>query len=313
MIKASIITLLLLFVMQNSIQFPISFAVVRNINQPLSLSRFFQSTGCCQTDPSTNVSASYNLVSLDGFSSTSTLTSISSSASPLSIWTNAFSAITASKDSIAGNSTTDVQNHILKKYHEASSLLIFNALSNEAPISVANMSTDVLARNIINVLSATQLDGVSIEFCDYHAVAQGTASSWLNSLLSTLRQSIGNKIIVLIIPPVFALRIPLLQQPQVNSYVDFFVLKYYDTNKADYNSYDTLFSKSSSYPGTAFLELINNQQVWIDTCKTIIAKPVSSNRDRTSGGFIDSNTLSTAFAQMNSKTGWFGGFANLDL
>jgi hypothetical protein len=60
------------------------------------------------------------------------------------------------------------------------------------------------------------------------------------------------------------------------------------------------------------MELIKNQQVWIDTCKTLIAKPTSGNLDRTSGGFIDSNTLRSAFTQMNANTNWFGGYANLD-
>jgi hypothetical protein len=161
-------------------------------------------------------------------------------------------------------------------------------------------------------LASSQLDGVSIEFSDYHAVAKGTASDWLNTLLSTLRSSIGNKTIVLIIPSTFPLFIPFLQSPKINSYVDFFVLKYYDTNQADYNTYQSLFIQSLKYPGSAFMELINNQQVWIDTCKTIIAKPVTSNLDRTSGGFKDSNTLRLAFNQMNSNTNWFGGFANLD-
>ncbi len=297
MFKFSIIivsTLLLIGIYPNTINYPISFTVVRNINLPLNMQQFFQRTGCCKSDPSTNITNSYNLVSLDGFSSSSTITTIRTSSSPLSVWANAFATITAMKDTIAGNNVADVQKYILNVYHQASSLLIFNALSNEAPISELNVSPSTLAQSIANVLEGTQLDGVSIEFGDYHAVAKGTASEWLSTLLSNLKKRIGNKIIALIIPPTFVLRIQLLQQPLINSYVDFFVLKYFDTNQADYNSQQTRFWKSNSYPGTALMELISNKQVWIDTCKTIIAKPVS-NFGRLSRNFMDSGTLRQAY------------------
>lgn len=161
MIAISII-LLLIHTLSMQLTFPVSFTIVRNLNQPLTLSSFFKRTGCCLTDPETKVTSSYNLISLDGFSSTSTSSSILSDASPLGTWANAFSAITSSKDSIAGNFTPEVQRHILNRYHANSSLLIFNALANEAPISSSNISASSLADRIIATLTATQLDGVSI-------------------------------------------------------------------------------------------------------------------------------------------------------
>ncbi len=91
------------------------------------------------------MTASYNLVSLDGFSSTSTINSIQRAASPLSMWMNAYLSITAAKDSIAGNTTRSVQRYILRKYHFASSKLIFNALSNEAPVSASKINPNTLA------------------------------------------------------------------------------------------------------------------------------------------------------------------------
>lgn len=106
MIVISVILLLLTPILSVELTFPVSFTIVRNINQPLTLSSFFKRTGCCLIDPETKVSSSYNLISLDGFSSTSTSSSILSDASPLATWTNAFSAITSAKDSIAGSSTS---------------------------------------------------------------------------------------------------------------------------------------------------------------------------------------------------------------
>lgn len=147
---------------------------------------------------------------------------------------------------------------------------------------------------------------------DYHSVAQGSASAWLGTFLNSLRTGMAEKVIVLIIPPTFALRVALLQQPVINAYVDLFVLKYFDTNSPDYNTYASLFVKSNNYPGTAFLELQANPQVWLDTCKTVIAKPTTSTFDRTSGNFIDSTSLWQAFTQLNLQNKWFGGFANLD-
>lgn len=239
-------------VLSQGISYPIAFTVVRNINQPLNIQSFLNATGCCIYNSSNNASIGYNLVSLDGFSSTSSISSIQSGSTPLSLWNNAFQAIAASKTINSCSNTAEIQNLILTKYHEADSKLLFNALSNSAPISMDQVPATNIAANIANVLSATQLDGVSIEFSDYHAVASGSASLWLQTLLSNLRNLVGNKIIVLIIPSTFPARLPFLQQPLCNSYVDYFVLKYYDTNAADYASYQTLFEKSNTYLGTSF-------------------------------------------------------------
>jgi hypothetical protein len=93
-----------------------------------------------------------------------------------------------------------------------------------------------VAQNIGNILSATRLDGVSIEFSDYMAAAAGTASDWLKQLLLNLRTSIPDKTVVLIISPTILSRITLGQQTLINGLVDIFVLKYYDTSKQDYHT-----------------------------------------------------------------------------
>jgi hypothetical protein len=151
-----------------------------------------------------------------------------------------------------------VQTYLLQVYHRANSKLLFNALANEAPISDLRLSANKVAQNIVNVLQTTQLDGVSIEFQDYFAVADGTASDWLFTLISTIRQQAPSKIIVLIIPPVFLLR-GLIGNSLMNSYVDFFVLRYLDMSQADYNTTDSLFNTASVYKGSAFMELLKNE------------------------------------------------------
>lgn len=84
-------------------------------------------------------------------------------------------------------------------------------------------------------------------------MVKGTASQWLSTLLSTVRNQIGEKIIVLIIPPTFLLRMDIFQDPSINAYVDFFVLKYFDTNTPTYNSYQSLFVQNADYPKTSFM------------------------------------------------------------
>lgn len=49
----------------------------------------------------------------------------------------------------------------------------------------------------------------------------------------------------------------------------------------------------------------------MDMCRTLIAKQTGSNSIN-SNGYVDSNTLASAFIQAYQNIGWFGGFANLD-
>ncbi len=61
-------------------------------------------------------------------------------------------------------------------------------------------------------------------------MAAGTASAWLQQLLSQLRRSLEDKLIVLVIPVTFIGRVELLQQSLVSALVDLFVLKYFGLN-----------------------------------------------------------------------------------
>ena len=88
-----------------------------------------------------------------------------------------------------------------------------NVFADEAPVSDKKVEALVVAQNIISIMSSGQLDGVSVEFTDYHSVAAGTASQWLSTLLSTLRGGLKSKEIVLIIPATIVNRVPLFQQP----------------------------------------------------------------------------------------------------
>lgn len=130
MIKQLFFTFLIILSssLKELLRFPISFTIVRNLQLPQSFTKFQSDTGCCKLDPLTNVSSSYNLISLDGFTSTSTLSSLQNSPSPLGIWLNAMSIIGGGRDQPTVSSTAQLQNSLLNTFHNSGNLLIFNAL-----------------------------------------------------------------------------------------------------------------------------------------------------------------------------------------
>ena len=104
--------LVIVFTITKAINFPVSFTVVRNISPPIGIDSFLTKTGCCQSDSYGN-SVGYSIMSLDGFKSTSYLSALNSQVSPLSVWMNAFSQISASNPGKGGSSTAEVQKYIL--------------------------------------------------------------------------------------------------------------------------------------------------------------------------------------------------------
>ena len=101
---------------------------------PLNIHTFINKTGCCKTDNFNN-SLSYNIISLDGFKSSSDLNTLRQGPSPLGIWLNAFTSIVGSKPGRGGNTTSTIQSYILDLYHQSNAKLLLNAFADEAPIS----------------------------------------------------------------------------------------------------------------------------------------------------------------------------------
>jgi hypothetical protein len=145
----------------DSIDFPASFTVVRNLVPPLGIDGFFNQTGCCLSDKYGNPTG-YTIVSLDGFKSSSTPQTIQNGISPLSIWSNAFSQIGALKTGRGGSTTSSLQQYILDTYHNNRMSLLMNAFADEAPISDLNTNPNSVGQSIINIVKSTQLDGVSV-------------------------------------------------------------------------------------------------------------------------------------------------------
>jgi len=112
MIKMFMIIFLIKFAYLQQLGQPISFTIVRNIEQPLNISQFMKRTGFVQNN-NNQKAPGYNIISLDGFMSNSNKDSITQGASPLAFWSNAYTAIMGSRYTNAGNNTSSVQRFLL--------------------------------------------------------------------------------------------------------------------------------------------------------------------------------------------------------
>jgi hypothetical protein len=94
--------------------------------------------------------------------------------------------------------------------------------------------------------------------------------------------------------------------------VDYFVLKFYGNVQGDYNNYQTIFEKSNQYSQTSIFELIKRENIYIDVCRTLIAKPSDPQSCINSTEYVSPSILGNAFLQAYNNFGWFGGYANLN-
>lgn len=73
-----------------------------------------------------------------------------------------------------------------------------NAYSFERPISQKNADPTDEGNNIAQFVNMYNFDGVSIDFDDFNSVKDKNASTWLSTMLKTLRKQLGkDKLIIL--------------------------------------------------------------------------------------------------------------------
>ena len=225
-----------------------------------------------------------------------TFSSINNELTPLSTWVNVYSRILGNTKSLYGQSSSDIQAYITGEFHKKASKILFNAYSFERPISEKNATAVDEANNIAQFINMYNFDGVSIDFDDFNSVKDKTASPWLTTFLKTLRKQLGkNKLIVLQIYPTFIPELQIFRNSLINSWVDLFVVKYFNLFKENYNSFDTLFNKAAVYNGTALWEIQRNTTLKIDICKTLIAKPTSLIGVWNNDAYLSSSTLAGIF------------------
>jgi hypothetical protein len=186
-----------------------------------------------------------NIVSLAGFTSTSSLTGLDSQLTPLTLWKKLYEIVMSGAANTIGSNSSQIQKHILNEvFHRNGTRLLMHLDLTDSPISgYSPVAASVLAQQLISAVTSLQLDGISILFGDYYAVAMRTASEWLDSLLTAIRSSTPNQqlIIVLILPPQFVPLMAVFKSVDINSLVDYFVLKAYGNVRPDYTDYSSLF------------------------------------------------------------------------
>lgn len=88
----------------------------------------------------------YNLVSLAGFTETTTYSSLDNTLTPLSVWKRLYEIILGNKPSPFANSNTQLQSHVLDKvFHANGSKLLMHVdllkfpISGSSPLSATNL------------------------------------------------------------------------------------------------------------------------------------------------------------------------------
>jgi hypothetical protein len=96
--------------------YPISFTVIRQTSNSLNLTAYINAISGPTLD-SNGLNIGYNLVSIDGFTSSTTLSTLSTDLSPLGTWANVFTRIVGSVRNLHGNNNSQIQKYILNQFH----------------------------------------------------------------------------------------------------------------------------------------------------------------------------------------------------
>lgn len=239
----------------SSEQNPIAFTVVNTVQPSATFDEFLTAISRPAFDAVSNMQTGYNMVSLAGFNERSTYASMNNDdLSPLYLWRNVYETIMGNKANPIGSSSRTIQQHIVDKiFHKNGSRILMHVNLRFPVSSSPAVSSAALGQEIVTTSTELQLDGISIAFSDHNAVKDNTASDWLESLLSYIKTNTQgtDMITVLIIPPTFVGKMKLFKSFSVNSLVDYFVLQYYNTLKADYTTQQSLFESAMSYPQTS--------------------------------------------------------------
>lgn len=188
------IIMILIIIALTNCQFPMGFAVVRNVQPFLDFDQFLSAIGRPVYDPINKMQMGYNMLSLAGFSESSTYSGLDSNLCPLMQWKKVYETILGNKAHPLGTSSKQIQKHILDNiFHANGSSLLMHVQLVNCPISGSvPVSAGSLAQEIVTTVTELQLDGISIQFADYNAVKQNTASDWLETLLRNIRANTQN-------------------------------------------------------------------------------------------------------------------------
>lgn len=148
-----------------------------------------------------------------------------------------------------------------------------------APVSNGEENPKTLAEDVIvklEELSLESIDGISIEFQDYNAVYEDSASLWLEAFLVTIRKKITDSrlIIVLSMPATYVSKLQIFRTGEANALVNYFILQYYGTTETTFRDYGSIFTYSlEKFKPTSVFEIGMASNIFLDICRLLIAKP----------------------------------------
>jgi len=201
-----------------------------------------------------------------------------------------------------------MQKSLIAAFHQAGVNVLVSAFgATDYPTQSDPSST---CASLAQFVLDNNLDGVDIDYEDTAAFKSGVGEQWLISCTNTLRATLPQGTYLLTHAPQGPYFETRASSPypngayvevdsQVGSSIDWYNLQYYNQGVKAYVSYEDLFAQSSSFPGTAVLELsktLHSKQ------GLAVGKPVKTG----SNGFVDVVTL-TSWLQQAQKSGWCGG------
>lgn len=208
--------------------YPLTIATVRYISPSVTLPEFIKQIGNSSLS-SKGLNEAYKIMILDGLNTASTVDKVKTEYSPVGLWSNIHKKIAGSMGTTLGTNDDKIQKNIIQKFHQNGILLLANTFSKEISLSSKGNPT-LIAGNIASVILANNLDGVVIDWDDFHSVFDGSADLWILNFLKSLRNSLkkDEKIIVFNVYPSLIPSMSIFQDKNVNFYVDLFVIKYFN-------------------------------------------------------------------------------------
>jgi hypothetical protein len=100
--------LLIIAIIEDNVfsQLPIAFGLVRNIAASVNYEEFLSAIGKPQFNETYNLQTGFNMISLAGFTSTSTLTTLDSQLTPLTLWKKLYEIVMSGKANTIGSNSS---------------------------------------------------------------------------------------------------------------------------------------------------------------------------------------------------------------
>ena len=194
-------------------------------------------------------------------------------------------------------------------YHKEGKKLLVSAFGNSEHPTSQGFNPLTVADKLAKFVIANNFDGVNVKYMDIPALQAGTATTWLITFFTQLRNLLPNHTIVVSLRPCFTTdeyagagfrRV----NKEAGSMIDFYNVEYYNEGTTVYDSYDRVFiSVGGEHPGTAMKDLIANG---FESKKLVVGKTVSST-DLYNKGWVDPVELGQWAGRAFDELGWFAG------